>query len=593
MNRFRRGMALIARIPNAWSLLLLILLAGLAEGIGISVLVPMVSSMTGEFSKEGLPPPFNLLPDGLQAIGIEPNFDAMLLLALLTMVSAFLLIHVQERAVYRARYRFMDKLRNHAGQAIFGARWERIASLSSGDLANQIIHESDRGSEALISLMSMLAVIVQMIVYAIFALLLSWQMFLVAFATFLIGAITARRLIRMVRTLGMRSAEINSYYSRQMVDYVRGAKLLKATGTEQRMVKKLGESSHTACNTLRRIVVNRSLMRFELQSIISIAMVAILYLAITVLDVQVSVLLVFLFIVMRLAPRFSTFQGQYHNYSAFSPALDVVDRLIRESEKLAEPVYLGGQVFDGLSQGIVLSGVSYRYPEADSNAIKDLSLSIGNRDFVALVGKSGSGKSTALDLIMGLIDSHDGTLLLDGVPLNDYDRRSYRQKIGFVSQDSVFFTGTVRENLCLDDSCDEQVIWSSLGVAQIDGFVRQLPEGLDTAVGESGVKLSGGQRQRLAIARALIRQPSLLVLDEATSALDSESETRFQHAIESVAQEYTVVVVAHRLATVRKADCIYVMEEGRIVQSGNYASLRQTDGVFSDLVKAQAVLGSA
>ena len=256
-------------------------------------------------------------------------------------------------------------------------------------------------------------------------------------------------------------------------------------------------------------------------------------------------------------------------------------------------MYLGGQVFDGLSQGIVLSGVSYRYPEADSNAIKDLSLSIGSRDFVALVGKSGSGKSTALDLIMGLIDSHDGTLLLDGVPLNDYDRRSYRQKIGFVSQDSVFFTGTVRENLCLDDSCDEQVIWSSLGVAQIDGFVRQLPEGLDTAVGESGVKLSGGQRQRLAIARALIRQPSLLVLDEATSALDSESETRFQHAIESVAQEYTVVVVAHRLATVRKADCIYVMEEGRIVQSGNYASLRQTDGVFSDLVKAQAVLGSA
>lgn len=587
MNRLYSALSLIQRIPDAWSLLLLILLAGLAEGVGLSALVPMVSSLTGDYSEEGLAQPFNILPEGMRAIGLEPTFSAMLLLALIIMLSAFLLIHIQERAVVRARYRFMEGLRNRAAEAIFAAHWERIAALSSGDVANQVNHESGRGSEALIALMGMLATFVQLLVYGIFALLLSWQMFLITLVTLLFGALMAGRLIRAVRALGQHSADINSYYNQQLVDYIRGAKLLKATGAHLQMEKKLRKSNDIACATMRRIVVNQSLMRFELQSIVSIAMVAILYIAVMVLDIQISVLLVFLFIVMRLAPKFSTFQGQYHNYSAFRPALDVVDRLIRESEIMVEHDYANGAHFDEVRQGIELKAVSYRYPDANKNAISDLSLSIGARKFVALVGSSGGGKSTVLDLIMGLIEPQSGRLTIDGEDLCNFDRNSYRRRIGFVSQDSVFFTGSIRENLCIDGDCDEAYVWHSLEVAQVDEFVSGLAEGLDTLVGEAGVKLSGGQRQRLAIARALIRRPSLLVLDEATSSLDSKSETRFQLAIEAVAQEYTIVVVAHRLATVRKAHCIYVLEQGRLVQSGDYASLSQNEGVFSKLIKAQ------
>jgi len=263
--------------------------------------------------------------------------------------------------------------------------------------------------------------------------------------------------------------------------------------------------------------------------------------------------------------------------------------LISDSNVMAEPINIGGQRFDGLLHEIKLDALSYRYPQVDKDAISDLSLTLKVKGFVAIVGRSGCGKSTLLDLIIGLIDPVKGRLLVDGVDLAKLDRHAYRRKIGFVSQDSVFFTGSIRDNLCLEGESDETHIWDSLKIAQIEEFVKNLPDGLDTEIGEAGVKLSGGQRQRLSIARALIRRPSILILDEATSALDSESEASFQKAIEAVSHKYTIIIVAHRLSTVRKADCIYVLEEGHLVQSGDYNTLKKSDGVFSKLIQTQMV----
>ncbi len=589
MNNLILSIRLIQRIPNVIWLLLIILLAGIAEGIGISALVPMISSLTESSTEKDIPVPFNLLPDLLTLVGINPTFSIMLLAVLIIMLVSFLMVHLQDRAMAHARYRFLNELRNHASKSVFAARWEYFSSLSSGEVTNKLIHESDRGTEALIAMVSLFAIFVQLLVYGIFAFLLSWQMFLVALGAILLASLTARRLIRSVRKLGKRSTEINTFYSRQLVDFIRGMKLLKATNTESQAENKLKSSNEIACTTMRKIVVNQSLMRFELQVLVSTAMVAILYIAVAVLDTPVSVLLVFLFIVMRLMPKFSTFQGQYHNYSAFKPALAIVDRLISDSNVMAEPINIGGQRFDGLLHEIKLDALSYRYPQVDKDAISDLSLTLKVKGFVAIVGRSGCGKSTLLDLIIGLIDPVKGRLLVDGVDLAKLDRHAYRRKIGFVSQDSIFFTGSIRDNLCLEGESDETHIWDSLKIAQIEEFVKNLPDGLDTEIGEAGVKLSGGQRQRLSIARALIRRPSILILDEATSALDSESEASFQKAIEAVSHKYTIIIVAHRLSTVRKADCIYVLEEGHLVQSGDYNTLKKSDGVFSKLIQTQMV----
>lgn len=582
---------LIQRIPKAAPILVLILLAGLVEGIGVSALVPVLSSLTGEFSEGELPVPFNLLPDGMMLIGITPGFGSMLLVTLIIMLGAFLLIHIQERVVFNARYRYLKNVRDRADDAIFKSRWENIASLSSGSVTNIIIHESERGAEGLLALMTMLAIIVQLLVYSVFAFMLSWQMFMVAMITVVLAASTSQRLIRAVRALGKKSVNVDAQYSRQFVEFIRGAKLLKATGISKTAVERLQLSNADGCDAKRKIVVSQSLMKFELQAIISIAMVGILYMAVVALELQVSVLLVFMFIIMRIAPKFTTLQGQYYNYTAYLPALEIVDKVICDSEEMVEPALQNVHQFNDIEKNIIFDNVSYCYNNAHANALNGVSLKVGAREFIALVGKSGSGKSTALDLIMGIIEPSSGIISIDGVDLKEIDKDSYRRRIGFVSQDSIFFVGSIRENLCfgLDIQNDEEHIWECLQMAQIDDFIRTLPDSLDTEVGEAGIKLSGGQKQRLAIARALIRRPALLILDEATSALDSESEARFQKAIQVVARNYTIVVVAHRLSTIRNANRIYVLKDGSLIQEGNYDSLRTDVGIFSELVDSQAL----
>lgn len=587
LSSLKKSWLLVRRLPNLPLLFPLILLAGLFEGIGVSALVPLASTLTGDLSVDEMPVPFNIFPDTLRALSVEPSFGALLLLITLTMVSAFLFIHLQERLVAHTRYQFLENLRNQSSQVVFASRWEHLSDLSSGDLANQLLHESERGTEALIAMLNIFAFTIHLCIYAVFAWLLSWQMFLIAVFTLLIATFSARRLIRAVRKLGEKLVAVKTRYSRQLVDFIRGSKLLKATATETVAIEKLLASNHSSCVAARGIIINQSLMRFELQVIISIAMVIILYVAVGILTVPVSIMLVFLFILIRLMPKFSALQGQYHAYSAFQPALTTVDEMIRTSDAMAEDNMSGERSFGGVKDALSLEGVSYRYPGAKQDALSDITINIKPKEYVAFVGRSGSGKSTILDILMGLIDPTQGVLKVDGRPLAEFTRDSYRSQIGFVPQESVFFTGTIRENLYFGGQYDDDELWHYLAIAQIADFVKSLDKQLDTEVGESGSKLSGGQRQRLSIARALIRKPALLVLDEATSSLDSESERCFQEAIEAIAHEYTLIVVAHRLSTIRAADCIYLLEDGKLIQQGNYSSLQQNKGAFAELNKIQ------
>jgi ATP-binding cassette, subfamily B, bacterial MsbA len=582
---------LIKRIPQSKLLILLMLMAGVAEGIGLSALVPVLSTLTGEYLDGQLPMPFNLIPEGLEKFGIKPNFGVMLVLALIIMLSAYFLIYLQERTIFRSRFRFMEDIRNRANSAIFKSKWEHFLGLSSGEVSNIVIHESNRGAEGLLALMTLVAVGVQLLIYSLFAFILSWEMSLIALSTILLASFIALRFIRAVRKMGQKSVDVDALYARQFVEFVRGAKLLKATGITYSALSRLTESNRLGCATNIRICISQSLMKFELQAIVGTTMVVILFVAIEWLEVRVSVLLVFMFILIRLAPKISTLQGQYYNFTAYIPALEKIDALIRDSEDSVEIKQKTAQIFNDIEKHIKFENVTFRYKDAETDALKNISFTVEAKGFVALVGKSGSGKSTALDLLTGLIEPTEGKILIDGHNLKQINKKKFRSSIGFVSQDSTFFIGTIRDNICFgfDQKCTDELIWKCLDVAQIDDFVSNLPNGLETQVGEAGVKLSGGQRQRLAIARALVRQPTFLILDEATSALDSQSESLFQKAIQKIAKNYTIVVVAHRLSTISKAQKIIVFDGGHIVEEGNYYKLAEKEGPFSNLIKAQAI----
>jgi ABC-type multidrug transport system fused ATPase/permease subunit len=207
----------------------------------------------------------------------------------------------------------------------------------------------------------------------------------------------------------------------------------------------------------------------------------------------------------------------------------------------------------------------------------------------AIVGRSGAGKSTLIDLLMGLITPESGDVQIDNIKLTGENLPNLRKSISYVSQDPFLFNATIRENLLIiEHNASDGEIWEALEFSAAADFVRELPNGLDTLIGDRGIKLSGGERQRLVLARAILRKPKILILDEATSALDTENESKIQEALERLKGSMTIVVIAHRLSTIRNADQVIVLDQGEIIQHGQFNQLaNEKRGVFSSLLKKQ------
>ena len=238
---------------------------------------------------------------------------------------------------------------------------------------------------------------------------------------------------------------------------------------------------------------------------------------------------------------------------------------------------------------IVFDHVSFRYPGAERDALEDLNLSINAGQTVALVGASGGGKTTISALIPRFYPVSSGHIRIDGVDINDVTLASLRQNIALVSQEIVLFNSTIEANIAFgsSDSCSREDVIQAARAANAWDFIEQLPEGLDTPIGENGARLSGGQRQRIAIARALLKNAPILILDEATSALDTESERQVQAALATLMKNRTTLVIAHRLSTIERADLILVLDQGRIVEAGSHAELLKANGYYANLSRMQ------
>ncbi len=288
----------------------------------------------------------------------------------------------------------------------------------------------------------------------------------------------------------------------------------------------------------------------------------------------------------RMLPLIAGASSQFMQVYAAIPAIEIIASLLKVTpntqhvEKLA-PV----------KKDIVFDSVSFSYNEGEP-VLEDISLRFEANRFYAIVGSSGSGKSTLIDLLLGFYTPEKGKVLVDGVDLKTRESSSWLRQMGVISQDNFLFTGTIAENISFgleENERDSARILESAKMAHAWEFIQKMPEGFDTQVGERGVKLSGGQKQRLAIARALYRDPPVLIFDEATSSLDPVSEKNIQMAIEELQGQHTMIAIAHRLSTVVKADHIYVIENGKIVEQGTHKELREKRGVYFQLCEHQAL----
>lgn len=286
-----------------------------------------------------------------------------------------------------------------------------------------------------------------------------------------------------------------------------------------------------------------------------------------------------------LTPAKSISKASYSVKSGLAAAQRVFDVLEVKNEITNKENAIKKATFE---DKITIQNINFRYE--DENVLKDFSLDIKKGQTVALVGQSGSGKSTIANLLTRFYDVNEGTVAIDGIEIKDLNLQSLRGLIGLVTQDSILFNDTIKANISLGkvDATDEEII-EALKIANAFEFVNELPKGIYTNIGDSGNKLSGGQKQRLSIARAVLKNPPIMILDEATSALDTESEKFVQIALENMMQNRTSIVIAHRLSTIQKADLIVVMKKGKIVEQGTHEELIHLDGTYNKLVTMQSL----
>ena len=268
-----------------------------------------------------------------------------------------------------------------------------------------------------------------------------------------------------------------------------------------------------------------------------------------------------------------------------SAAERVLEILETENPIAEKPNAISKNTFDS---DVSLNNISFKYE--DEYVLQNFNLKVLKGTTVALVGQSGSGKSTIANLVTRFYDVNEGSISIDGTDIKDFKKESLRGLLGLVTQDSILFNETVRNNISLgkENASDEEII-EAAKIANAHDFIMELPNGYNTNIGDSGNKLSGGQKQRLSIARAVLKNPPIMILDEATSALDTESERLVQDALEKMMRNRTSIVIAHRLSTIQNANTIVVLQKGKIVEQGSHAELLAANGVYKNLVGMQSL----
>jgi ATP-binding cassette, subfamily B, bacterial MsbA len=409
----------------------------------------------------------------------------------------------------------------------------------------------------------------------VIAISLSWQLTLVSVLLFSLTAVGLSVLNRQVREHSFPVSQARGEFTAISSEFINGIRTVQAFATQDFERQRFYRASDAIAATETQATIQISKIRPIAEVLASAILIGMIVVGMGVLVPQgllsVGALLTFIFLLFRLVPALQELNGNLATMSSLQGSVQAIEELLRRDNKPYLPN--GHRQFTGLQRAIEFVSVDFGY-EDGSPILQNITLSISKGQTMALVGGSGAGKSTLADLIPRFYDPTQGAIYLDGINQREFDVTSLRQRMAVVSQDTFIFNTSVRNNIAygLEQTNDAEVMAAAQLANAVD-FIQELPHGLDTVLGDRGVRLSGGQRQRIAIARALLRDPEILILDEATSALDSVSEQLIQAALEKLAVGRTVITIAHRLSTIANADKVVVMDQGQIMEQGTYQEL--------------------
>ncbi|EEK77889.1 ABC transporter [Bacillus cereus R309803] len=493
---------------------------------------------------------------------------------------------------------FINNIRLEIYASLLKANWTFFVKKRKTDLISTLTEELGRVTNGTNIFFQILTSFVFTFIQIGIAIWLSVKITIFVLFAGIVLAYFSRGFIKKSRELGDKTSEIARGYIRGITDHFNGVKDIKSNMLEDARYKWLDDW----CEKIEKEQLefirlkNHSQLFYKITSSVLIAIL--IFVAIKLFKSEPTQLLLIILIFSRLWPRFTAIQSNLEQLAASIPAFKSLWELQEECKEAIEMQDIQQQKHITpicIEQGIECKDVYFRYNKQEPlYALQNINVQIPINSMTAIVGHSGAGKSTLIDVLMGLIQPEKGQVLIDGTPLTTDNLLSLRRAISYVPQDPFLFNASIRENLLMiEPNASEEQIWDALEFAAAAEFVRTLPNGLDTLIGDRGVRLSGGERQRLVLARAILRQPSILVLDEATSALDTENEVKIQSAIERLKGTMTIVVIAHRLSTIRNADQVIVLGKGEIVQKGEFNQLaKERKGVFRNLLGSQMEVGS-
>ena len=567
----------------------LMICLGLTEGISLLMLVPLLQLVGLEVQHGTLGSIATFISSLFSAMGIIPSLVIVLGIYILIVVIHSLVKRWENSVSLTLQHEFVVRLRQRLYRAIANTNWLFFVRQRLSDFTHALTIEMERVGAATYYLLNLLATVIVTIAYILFALKLSVLITGLVFVCGGVWLLLLKGRTRVAHETGEGLSEAMGGMYNAVTEHLAGMKIAKSYGAKERHAEIFGKLTDQVRDQYTHAVRNQAEVNywFNIGSVITLSVI--LYVSIQILSIPTAEVLLLLFLFARIMPKFSNIQQSFQTFINMLPSFDRVMEVQRRCEVEVEPKADRVEKFQ-FQHGIRFEQVSFSYDdEGKSPVVMNLDLKIKAGETTAIVGPSGAGKSTIVDLMMGLIVPDQGRLLVDEVELDALRIRAWRDQIGYVPQDTFLFHDTLKNNLlwAKPDATKEEINLS-LRLAAAEEFVSGFPRGLDTILGDRGILVSGGERQRIALARALLRKPSLLILDEATSSLDSENEKRIQNAIEKLHGQMTILLISHRLSTIRGADMIHVIEEGRLVESGTWDMLTAKEsGRFRKLYKAQ------
>jgi ATP-binding cassette subfamily C protein len=537
-----------------------VFVASLFEGLGMSMLLSMLSLATSS-STAAPSAPQRVAMNVVRSLGISPTALHLLLVAIVLIAMRGVMSLFANRQVGYTVAHIATDLRLTLIRAMMGARWRHYLQQSVGGLSNAVATEAQRASEAFQLGAEMAATVLSSIVYLGVALSISIEAGIAAAIAGSILLLTMRALIHNSRKAGQRQTVLQRSLLTLISAQFAAAKPLKAMAREDHVDALLTDQTQQLERALRQQVISSEALTAMQEPMLAIMVGAGFFLGITILKIPMADSVVMLFMLARVVSYLSKGQKAYQQVAVRESAYWSMVHAIDTAREQREPQ--GGTRTVTMTRELRFEGVSYSHDGARSVLVQQ-SLTVPASGLTLIIGPSGAGKTTLLDLVVGLRQPEAGRILIDDVPLSEINLREWRRQIGYVPQESVMVDESVAHNLTLGEQIPEDEIRAALAAANALDFVEAMPEGLQTHVGEGGSRLSGGQRQRLAIARALIHKPRLLILDEATSNLDPEAQDAVVETVTQLKTQMAILAVAHQERMTRVADHVYRLADGRI-----------------------------